>query len=200
MLLQLRDQAAAREAYLRAMAMQEALVAANPAEPYFKSDLAMTCNNLAMLDDSPQSLSWCQRSIGLRKELAALEPHNGFFRRNLARSYQVLAGLQVKLGRDEEGLNSFREGCRLLRQVVTDEPRNTVYVTDLAQLLNNFGSALAEHGMLAEARSTFEESIDRYREMLKLNPDESRVKVGLAMVERNLAELRQAIERKNAAK
>jgi hypothetical protein len=37
----------------------------------------------------------------------------------------------------------------------------------------------------------------RYRELIRLNPDESRVKTGLDMVERNLAQLRRELERKD---
>ena len=159
MLCGMGDGPAARVAYLRALEIQKELVARAPAELAFKNDLAMTYNNLLFAGGNPEEvLSWCEESVRLRKQLIAVDPDNGFYRRNLARSYQSLGSTQIRLGRDAEGLGSFREGIRLLRQVVKDEPRHTVYATDLGEQINTLGTCLARRGEYSEARSSFEEA------------------------------------------
>jgi len=122
------DYPLARKAYLQALGLQEELVQRAPEDLRYKSNLAMTYNNLAFVtNDAREKEALFRKALETRKHLVEREPPDAMFRRNLARTYQNLGGAQETLGETNDGLRSFQESCRLLQQVVVEAPALTVY-------------------------------------------------------------------------
>jgi tetratricopeptide (TPR) repeat protein len=184
----LKDDVKARRAYGQALEIQQDLTVRDPAQVGFKNDVAMTCNNLAlMIDDSAESLRLLDRALVIRKELAGKEPTNPQYRRNLARTHQNIGVFQLGQGRVQEGLDSLRESCRLLEEVVADHPAATLYQGDLAQALLNLGDTLTVNQHADEAKAKLAHSKTIYQKLLHSNPNDAAFRDGLRQAESALA-------------
>ena len=186
--LRLNDYAQARRAYGQALEIQQNLVLRDPTDIGFKYDLAMTYNNLGLLtEDHNQALELLARALVIRKQLVENEPTSAQYRRNLARTHQNISVFQLKLGRERDGLESIRECCRLMEEVVADQPSVTRYQGDLGQALFNLGDTLAVQGQPQEAKAVFEHSRKIYQKLVHSNPNDAGFQKGLHDAEAVLA-------------
>jgi serine/threonine protein kinase/tetratricopeptide (TPR) repeat protein len=186
--MRLKDEVEARRAYGKALDVQQDLVDRDPSQIGFKYDLAMTCNNLALMtDDRLKALGLLERALAIRKRLVEQEPTNAQYRRNLARTHQNIGVFQLGLGRAGHGLDSLRESRRLLEEVVAEHSSVTRYQGDLGQALYNLGDTLAAQGASQEAIAILEHSRKIYRKLLHANPDDAGCREGLLLAEQRLA-------------
>jgi eukaryotic-like serine/threonine-protein kinase len=182
------DMVQARTRYLQTMDIQKELLRKNPANLEYKSDLAMTCNNLYYVSDGPlEKQAWCEKALTLRKELVLVNPGNNYFQRNLARTYEIFGITQLAGNHHEDGLKSLEEGRRILQQVVVNEPVFKLAQDNLASLCATLGMALRNEGRIQEAIAAFDQSRATYQKLLQVSPDDAGFKGGLSMAEHEIA-------------
>jgi tetratricopeptide (TPR) repeat protein len=161
----------------------------NPQNLDFKSDLAMTYNNLAMsTEDRREVVGLYQQALELRKQLVEQAPTNNWFRRNLARTYQNLGSCQDQLG-PEEALKALEECLRLLQQAVAEQPAVTLYQNDLGVILFLHGRRLADRGRIQEARDYFQQCRAIFQKLREKSPAEPSYEKSVRDIEEVLAQL-----------
>ncbi len=181
------DLGQAREFYLRALEIQKDIVRRDSANLEIASDLAMTYNNLYYVTDGePEKQSWCDQALTLRRQIVDKNPGNTFFRRNLARTYEIFGIAQLNRGQKDDGLKSLLESRRILQQVVVDDPVFKLAQDNLASLCSNMGSALAERGRIPEAVAAYEQSRTLYQKLLDSSPADANYKECLRLAEERL--------------
>ena len=181
------DLGQARQFYLRALEIQKDLVRHDIATLEFTSDLAMTYNNLFYVTDGePEKQAWCDQALALRRQLVEKNPGNTYFRRNLARTYEILGVAQLNRGQKDDGLKSLLESRRILQQVVVDDPVFKIAQDNLASLCVNVGSALAARGQIPEAVAAYEQSRALYQKLLESSPADANYKECLRLAEQRL--------------
>jgi tetratricopeptide (TPR) repeat protein/predicted Ser/Thr protein kinase len=181
---QLGDPAQSKNAYQRALEIQKVLVQRSPENLIYKNDLATTYNNLWML----------QEALDLRKQLVEQAPTNPFFRRNLGRTYQNLGVTQAENGHWEDAFKSLEESCRLLQDVVYEQPSTTVYQRDLAQALYNWGDMLDDRRRYAAAKPIYQRSLVLYQKLHHADASDPSFQGMASKIEKRLAEVERHLE------
>jgi tetratricopeptide (TPR) repeat protein len=171
------------------------LVRKDPGQIDFKNDLALTYNNLTILTDSAvEKRALFEQALPIRKQLVEQAPTSSFFRRNLARTYELHGLNQFDLGHTKDALSSLQESRLLLQQVVVEQPAVTIYQDSLAGACESLGTILAKLGHHREAKEVFEQARTICRKLVHSNPDEAGLKESLMRVERGLAESEKALK------
>ena len=108
---------------------------------YNQMALVLDPDNPEYLDSLPGQLAWLadtlllscslgdalktrHENVGLRRGLAADNPDDAYYRRELAFSLTGLAGVQQQIGLANEAVASFEEAAGLLREIHQAEPGN----------------------------------------------------------------------------
>ena len=185
-LLVYRDHTRAREAYLQVLEIQKELVKRDPTQLTFKSHLALTYHNLTGLGHGDEQEAWCQQAIQLRKQLVDQDPTSVLYRRNLARSHQSLGAIQIGPGRTKVALQSQEECCRLLQQVVADQPSSTENQADLAEAYHLLAERLHSNGREVEEKTALEQSHAIYQKLAHSDPDNKRVHDKMSLVKKEI--------------
>ena len=182
------DMRQARQCYLRALDIQKDLVRHDTATLEFASDLAMTYNNLFYVTDGePEKQVWCDQALALRRQLVEKYPGNTYFRRNLARTYEIFGVAQLNRGQKDDGLKSLLESRRILQQVVVDDPVFKLAQDNLASLCANVGDALVERRRIPEAVAAYDQSRTLYQKLLESSPADANYKECFRLAEQRLA-------------
>ncbi len=157
--------AGALASYRKALALQERLVAARPADRSLQGDLARTIRGLGdaqlMMRDVPAALDSYRRTLSIAEKLAAAVPGDRDAQRDLALSQHRLAGALGQLD-DREGVNnSLQQAIAILKALAVDDSD-----VDSRHALARSYKAL---GGLRAAQGDHKESLALAQEALRLN-------------------------------
>jgi tetratricopeptide (TPR) repeat protein len=158
----LKRTASAEAAYLRAIALQEALGD--------REGLAETLNWLGelyreqghRLDDAERVY---RRALAIQSELAAESPARADYRRLQARALFNLGIVQMDTGRREEARRDYDRAIELLRGAGADKHADPAYRHELARCRINRGLLLQENGRLDAAEPDFRQAINLLRQL-----------------------------------
>ncbi|MFO0844493.1 MAG: tetratricopeptide repeat-containing protein kinase family protein, partial [Gemmataceae bacterium] len=116
----------ARQAYEQGLAMQQKLVQAHPGVPGYRSDLATTHNDLAVLlsrqKKFEEALAESRRARDLQLELVKANPAVPDYKNELARTHNVLAAQLSELGKKAEAADEYRRARDLGVELVKAHP------------------------------------------------------------------------------
>jgi len=122
------DTSGARESYRKALRIREALVAANPKDSSFRSDLADSYREFGRLlwtaSDTAGGLENADREVVLREALAAENPTNIQARFNLGVSHADVGEMLLEQGGTTGAAESLGRALAVFEGVLATEPAN----------------------------------------------------------------------------
>ncbi|MCA9152621.1 MAG: tetratricopeptide repeat protein, partial [Planctomycetales bacterium] len=185
------DLTAARAAFDAALAWQEALVAAD-ADPVYRSDLALTQNNLALLNfkmgQSQQAILLLEQAIRTQRELIRQRSERrddvaqlGTFYLNLS---GMLAETQPELARQwsEEALFEFQRLNEL-------EPASPAHLRRIASVLNQLGMLQSRAGQYKDAVESHRKAQQILQQLHTAAPLETDYRADLALTWNSLGSI-----------
>ena len=156
----------ALENYRKALAIREALVAANSKDAQARYELGKSYrrfgNMLGWAGDLTQAVDAYKKSLAVHESLiAASPPPDVELQRGLAATTNFLALELWRLGKTEEALRSYRRNLAIYQVLLAANPADTQIRRALAQTHNRLGEILLETEDLAGA-------LEHHREALAL--------------------------------
>jgi tetratricopeptide (TPR) repeat protein len=146
---------------------QSQAAAARPQEPQYKSDWALTLNNLgaayAAAGDTGKAIAAYQKAIELQKELLRLAPLDRSFRRDLAVSYNNIGLAYAQTSQTDNAQRSFKNAVGFQEQLASENPHDLETLSSLGGVYNNLGIMLEQLGRADEAVENFQKAVDRQR-------------------------------------
>jgi tetratricopeptide (TPR) repeat protein len=146
---------------------QARAAAARPNEPRYKSDWALTLNNLgaayAAANDIEQAVAAYQKAIALQKALLRVAPLDREFRRDLAVSYNNLGLAFAQSRQTDNAQRSFKNAVGFQEQLAAENPRDLETLSSLGGVYNNLGIMLEQLGRTSDAVESFQKAVDRQK-------------------------------------
>jgi serine/threonine-protein kinase len=146
--------AEALQADQRALAIQQKLADANPADTQFQLDLAVSHNNIGLdlsrTGKSAEALQAHQQALGIQQKLADDNPADTQFQRDLAGSHNSIGIVLWRMGKPAEALREYQEALAIRQKLADANPAVTQFQSDLAGSHNSIGTVLQRMGNLAE--------------------------------------------------
>jgi tetratricopeptide (TPR) repeat protein/tRNA A-37 threonylcarbamoyl transferase component Bud32 len=140
------DTAGARNSYMKALRVREALVAASPGDMRSRHDLAASYRKIGAqlieTSDAARGMEFLRKAAATYEELAVQQPANAEVRQDLAAAYNSL-GLAVEdSGNPAGALEYHRKALALREALVAGEPGNQKLQRSLVISYINVGRAL----------------------------------------------------------
>jgi tetratricopeptide (TPR) repeat protein/energy-coupling factor transporter ATP-binding protein EcfA2 len=163
----------AERAYNRALALQEALVEAEPGNVEYARQMARTYYNRGILrsgaaDSAPAAESDFRNAIRL------LQPHSdrdAQSAQELARAFNNLAGgLSVDPARMDEARGLYEKAVEIDERLVREAPDNREYKLELAKFCNNLAALLQDLGRQEAADARSRRAVELIDELARLAP------------------------------
>jgi tetratricopeptide (TPR) repeat protein len=165
------DMSDAKRYYGEARTQFRELLRRDPANHVTMGDLAMTLNNMSMVEtDLQEQLILIREALTLREALAAGKRDPIYDARNLARTRQRLGDIYVALSQLDKALPLLIEARDGLRQVVQAVPGHVIYRGDLAAVSFDLASLLNRSGKFAEAIESARESTAILDDLARVDP------------------------------
>jgi tetratricopeptide (TPR) repeat protein len=164
------------------------------------SNIAMTLNNLGMLDRAQNRMEEARRAydeaLKIRRGLAQKNPD--MYLPDVATTLNNLGNLDSDQTRMEEARLAYDEALEIYRELA--QKNSDTYLHDVAMTLNNLGVLDTEQNRIEEARAAYDEALEIYRELAQKNPDTYLPDVAMTLnnlgvldrAQKRMAEARQA--------
>jgi tetratricopeptide (TPR) repeat protein len=176
----------------------------SPDAPEGRSRLAASLNRLGELvgaRQASQALVLHQQAL---KQLDLADTSRGPsrpFRREVARSYDLIAAAEARLERWDEARQAYEQAIALRQPMLDREPELTTVRRELAASCNNLGLVHARTGQPQPAQELFDRAIAVQLPLLSQTPDDLANRSSLAsmynnrgFVQEQLAEFAEALE------
>jgi serine/threonine protein kinase len=125
------DTSGAKESYRKALRIRETLVAANPKDASFRSDLADSYREFGRLlwtaSDTAGGLEIARKEVVLREALAAENPTNMQARYSLGASHADVGEMLLEQGVTTGAAESLRRALAVFETLLATEPSNEKY-------------------------------------------------------------------------
>jgi serine/threonine protein kinase/Flp pilus assembly protein TadD len=166
--------AEAEQAYQEALALQEKLVAEDPAGPDNRYTLASGHFNhgelLRTAGRHARAKKAYGRALALFEKLAAESPATPAYRESLAKVRYGLGTALADTSRLDEAESSFRQAAELQQKLAADFPSWPEYRYGLALSQNNLGIVLQATRGPAEAEEAFRRSLALLKKLAEAHP------------------------------
>jgi serine/threonine protein kinase len=177
--------AEAREAYRRAIGLQEQLATGAPAEPSLQQELARNHDSLfrLLLLTGPlvEAEQAADRAVALREELAARAPAEPAYRQELASSYDSLGTVFFNSARRADAEAAYRKSQALWEQLVCSVPDWPDYQSGLGRVLHNRARVQTEQGNEKAAVELLRQAVVHSQAALKAAPRRSKYRDSLGL-------------------
>jgi tetratricopeptide (TPR) repeat protein len=187
------QRAVARQTYEEALGWHEKLAAADPDNADFQRAEAHTLNDLGNLiwtqnaRDAEQAFA---RAAHLQEKLVERFGEVPTYRRELARTWNNLAGLYQQTDRRQLSEKTYMKSLEAKRQLTKDFPKVPIYRHELAGTWYNLGIVLQkDRSRLAQAEAAYQEALSIRRQLVRENSRVPDYRYRLALVYRNLGSL-----------
>ena len=158
----------AADLYTEALEVYRRLAAASP-EAY-EPDVALTLNNLAILQDNLRRYAEAEgnytEALEIRRRLAAASPEA--YEPNVADTLNNLAALQSDLRHYAEAEVNYTEALEIRRRLAAAYPE--AYESDVAETLWNLALLFGKTGPSEKERACWNEALDTFRRLEQRNP------------------------------
>jgi tetratricopeptide (TPR) repeat protein len=155
------------------IAFPEAALQKEPENGVVIYDLANSHFNFAralhIAEDHERSLEQAQKAVAVMAKLAAQQPENLDYQRNLAIYRTSIARAQMKLGQFAEAIPVLQEVTAILRPVIAANQRDTTLRYDLGFAQQLLARALHQTGEHSRALETVDEAQMIYTQLRDLN-------------------------------
>ena len=195
--------AGALEQHRKALALREALVAADPGSQKLRRSLVITDINLGRAlvlgGDFRGGLASNRKALATCKELLAESPDNADYRRLLAVSYQNDGDYRAILGDVEGALASFRKKLPFDEQALAADPDNVAARGDLAYTRARMGDLLAKVADYAEALANYRKALAEYEKVGAASPEFLSLRFHAILVRGGIGEMLARLGERGAA-
>ena len=99
------------------------------------------------------------RGLAIAEKLAALDPGNTEWQRDLSIAYSKVGDILEATGRNDEALAAHRKDLALTEKLVAADPRNAEWQRDLSITFERIGAVLLKIGRRAEAVDAFRRAL-----------------------------------------
>ena len=176
----------AAQSYRKALAIREALVAAEPNNVAFRRQLATSYTNMGEITwvevDVVRSLEFHGKALEINKQLAAEVPNDKGIRFGLATSYKDFGYMSGASGRGDESMANSRKGMALLEELAAAEPNNHKIQSELGDAYARMGEIITSlSDRHSEALLFYQKSQRISDEMLLAEPLNTKLKRGQAV-------------------
>jgi tetratricopeptide (TPR) repeat protein len=160
---------AALEYHRKALALGEALVAAEPGNRKLRRSLSITYINLGralfLSGDFQGGLASNRKALAMCEALLAESPRNADYRRLLANTYQNDGDYRAVLPDVDGAFQSFRRKLSLDEKALAEDPLNAVARGDTAYTYERMADLLAASGNHGEALSYYRKALAVYEQL-----------------------------------
>ncbi|MFI9446080.1 tetratricopeptide repeat protein, partial [Streptomyces avermitilis] len=111
-----------------------------------------------------------RQALTIAEGLAAGEPGNTTYARDLSVSYNKLADLAVATGQAAEAERLFRQALTIAEGLAAGEPGNTTYARDLSISYERLAVLDLSAGRVSEAREQFRRAVGIRRRLYRQEP------------------------------
>jgi len=118
-----------------------------------------------------QTRIWFTRYRNSALQLAAMDPKNFDWQREVAYGHQTLAALDQSQGRNKEAEQAFRAELLLYRKWIAQHPNDASLRDEAANAASFLGSLAEDDGRLSEAEARFREQVDALSRNRAAEPD-----------------------------
>lgn len=179
-----REPRRAVELYQKALAYQTKAASVRPAELKYRSDVALTQNNLGAVLSRSGALAEAAASYGRavesQRELVRASPAQKSYRHDLAVSYNNLGLTQSGLRQAPEAEKSFRQALDLQEALVRQNPGDLDLHSSLGGIYNNLAIVQEELRRPADAAASYRRAIEHQKTAQSQAPKVSRYRVFLS--------------------
>ena len=165
--------------YEEALTIYRTLAAQNPEA--FKSDVADTLNNLALLHSDTQQLDWAEKeyieALEIYHRLAQKNPEA--FESDVARTLNNLAVLHKNTRRLDLAEKEYNEALEIQRRLAQKNPE--AFESDVARTLNNLANLHQNTRRLDLAEKEYIEALEIYHRLAQKNPEAFESDVALTL-------------------
>jgi serine/threonine protein kinase len=184
----------ARDHYqaLAAADLLHTLVTGFPGVEAYRQDLAMSCNNLAVLLEKTNHFGAAEelhrQAYQLRRRLVDGSPTMAAYRQDLATTCNNLGNLLLRSGAEPlEAEKLYREASELYQQLVKDFPSVAAYREDLAMSCSNLAMLLENTDRLVDAAKLHRQAYELRKQLVKEFTTVAAYAKDLAQSSKNLA-------------
>jgi serine/threonine protein kinase/tetratricopeptide (TPR) repeat protein len=171
------DPARAAELYERALGYQTRAAQARPGELRYQSDVALTYNNLGVVQSRGKQYAEAAASYGkaieIRRGLVRKAPSQTSYQSDLAVSYNNLGLAQTRLGRESDAELSFLKALELLEVLVGQSPGDVVLQSSLGGIYNNLARVQEELDRPADALASCRKAVEHQKAAVAAAPNVS---------------------------
>ena len=147
----------------RARALQEQLIKSGQATPELRRSeveaLFETATSLLAIGDTAGALAAAEQARQIMADLAASNPTNAGWQRDLSVSYNKVGDVQVAQGDLTGALKSYRDSLAIRERLAQSDPGNAGWQRDLSVSHGRVGDVQVAQGDLADALKAYRESL-----------------------------------------
>ncbi|AKB50452.1 hypothetical protein MSBRW_1199 [Methanosarcina barkeri str. Wiesmoor] len=160
----------AKNCYELHLQISQYLLATDPENVSYQSDVAMTLNNLgALLKNMGRIEEAKQRyenSLEIYENLLATDPENVSYQSYVGTTLNNLGALLSDMGRIEEAKQRYENSLEIYENLLATDPENVSYQSYVGTTLNNLGALLSDMGRIEEAKQRYENALEIYENLL----------------------------------
>lgn len=200
---QLGESGGALASYQKALAIQEKVVAANPANIEDRRLLARLMIDISQkyqnTGDLNESENHAEKAIEIFRQLADEQPNELKSRSDLARALWTLAAVVRARGDIEGALKSYGQAAEIYEQLAVESPENRNYSRNAALTFKNIGGTLEQQRDFAAALELYEKALAVDLKNTTEEPNNVQWKMDLSFSYGSLSSVLQHLGRKEAA-
>ncbi len=164
--------------YEKAAVMQKKAMELRPEESDYRSELALTYNNLGAAQSRSGAVAQAAESyakvVDLANELARQAPAQKSYRRTLAIGFNNLGLAQGKLGHATAAEPSIRQALALQEALVKQDPHDVAAQSELGAMYNDLGIVLEELNRWADAVQAYQQAVAHQQQAVASAPEVAR--------------------------
>ena len=175
----------ALESQRKALAIREAVVGADPANPAAREALAashhLVGDVLEGMGKLEEALGHHRRSLALREELLATDPRNVALRKNLAITHDRIGDILVSRGDRAGALESYRKMQEITESLAGERPVDLDARYWVGVSYENLGRLRAADGDAAGALELYRRQLEIFRGIVRSEPANAQVRRDLGV-------------------
>jgi tetratricopeptide (TPR) repeat protein len=188
----LRHWGSAMAVYSEALAIMQAVVAAQPQNKLWQRDLANMISRMGQVLERSQNLDAAMKqfeaALEIRKRLVAEDRNNDSLQHNEAISHREIARLYGRRGERTKSVDSYRHAVDILENLRIKDPINAAWLNALAPWYAEYGALLKDQDKV-DALEQYRKAYALRRELALRDPTKPDRQVAFARAGRSLANL-----------
>jgi tetratricopeptide (TPR) repeat protein len=152
----------ARGWFDKALAVRDALAAADPSNTHWQRDLLVSYGRLGDVAVSAGKLDdargWFDKALAVAKSLAAADPSNTQWQRDLSVSYEKLGDVAVSAGKLDDARGWLDKSLAVRKVLVAADPSSSQWQRDLSTSYEKLGEVAMRAGKLDDAQRWLDEA------------------------------------------